>query len=322
MSIANKPTWQVPAAERTPPGIGPLVSYYYDMARAGLPVDQLGPLHTGERFGWAYAGRMFHTQVLWGLYQYIPPHVEATARICTIEGGVLMFPMYDFCGGSVVSSAFVQPFNFANSPGDYVFRSFRPGASNSESKRAQERFALTTSSAFRARFAHIVPRMSEFTGKATHTQSEAEEFMRKSIGAALVSVSRSQRRAGLFAADRVAPMRCATRPIMETINGIVPYYSSLPMVTGWAGRVVHRYSPDPLPNTETRPGYPEVAACSARYSPGENYMNTNSGSTVSMCQVLLGEPQRAHFTTPSPLEINKFIHPDYIDMLPQAIFHN
>jgi hypothetical protein len=300
------------------PGVGPLLSYKYDMLRAQPREADRGPLHVNEGFLWDHTAKLLMARVLWGLYKF--ELTGYSGRMATAEAGILLFPLHDFCGGNVASSAFVKvwPDAASNSPGD-MYHLYMPGAAGIKTA---EEYARCRSPDFVGGRITVIPDMSAYTGKKTHSMGEAELFIRRSLASSIVSISRVARKAGLFAADRWDQRTSKTRNVLRLMDGPLPFYAALPTVQQWDNAFSLRAKAS-VPGVIVRPGATSLAGTMrCEYSEGERYHNENSGNDVSMMSVHLSSPGAAPLFSIPPGEQAKLTDPRYVELCPQALFHN
>lgn len=292
------------------PDLVPVMSYRYDMTRAGIPQSTLGRPEQFSNFYWHTQANMIRAQVLYGLAHYVTPR----GWECTVECGALVFPMYDFCGGVVVSSCMVRSYDDLAPTDTFAlshrwYRSHLPGAS------AEAEPASHGAGVFQS-VKKFIPSLSAYTGRETHTQSEAQAIIEKSLASAILSCALQGGRRGLFAADRVT-YATSTLNIMRRLNGRVRYWPTLPYVQFWPGQ---NFDNGELMCREFSGG--RLTEADVTFSPGTPYTNPNSGHVVALCSAVAVPNASFIRVHTSKLEEDKFKSPEFVAMLPQAMYHN
>lgn len=246
-----------------------------------------------------------------------------------VDGGLMTTPIYDFCGGMMVTSAFVRSYltgTGADMWGDSYWRSVFPAYGDREFAKQYNASAMTSKW---KEFADLIPDLHAYCGPDPISADKAESVMQDSLGAALITTSWNTGRRGMFAADRVTA-NPNTRRVVHAASEMTHAYGQLPGVTEWAGmhgRTQHQ------PRAFADYAGAIVYRASARFVPGDNYLNPNSGHTVAMCGAIVdqsnGTPSIIYRATQkeNPWELpeqeaGKFKNPVLFDMLPQALFHN
>jgi hypothetical protein len=166
---------------------------------------------------------------------------------------------------------------------------------------------------------HLIPELSAYTGKDTHSWDEVFNVMRDSLGAGLVSAARSAGRKGLFAADMCSGGR--TKPVLEAMNGDHVRYHRNARVEAWPGQD-KTFSPKGSLHYIIPGG---MIVSRGTFQAGLPYTNPNTGRVVCMSSFTSED------ITPTPditqrripeQERAKFDSMDFAHMCPQGLFHN
>jgi len=302
--------------EKEFPNIVPCFQYGYDMRRAGFAAKQLGPMTNHGRIFWPQQGLYLSSTALYTLVKY-RSDVDGGWR--TADAGALMHPIWDFCGGMIVTSASISHYARADSNdtfANYQFRRRLPGPKQSGSVGRK----FYGSSKYWTVYEQFIPDLSVYTGKAAHSDAEVIQVLTDSMGAAVVSASRYYGRKALFAADIASGGK--TRPILNAMHGTKYRFARNARVDAWPkqdafspeGYVVE-LSPQPLV---------EVLGT---FTICPSFNNPNTGRQVSMSQLITEDHThpRNNATTRWALpndEISKFNSMDLAMMCPQGLFHN
>ena len=272
-----------------------------------------------------YADLMTARRMMWNpLYLLAKFTSEETKRTELVESRIMWQPMYDFCGGVLVSSALTElhrPTTGQTSNGWGYEDNWK--SLQWDSSYCPARTVEPVRKAHRAsEWAKWEPRLldiAEFVHSETgrFTRVQAKEIAEESMASALVGVAQRQARSGIFAADRSAAGRSKkTREIVERASGLMKFY-------------VYDFGLRSYPEGgfEADVCQPEslVGSVTVEHHEGTEYTNPNSGARVSM-MVSVGASRSPNYTAemvPFPLPIReKLLDVELMSLLfPQIMFH-
>lgn len=289
------------------PGIAPLFRYRYDPKFTCDDLPRLRKIPNNPDAAWSVKSLV--VQPVYGIYQ-----VEIKGNPHVVEGGFLWQLMHDFCAGMVVSSAWVE---IAEVP--------EPARSWDPSWCRQfycERAGVTDhrQCAWSREKARI-PHLEAFTGpNATPTAHAALTVMRRSVGAAMITLGHSLAKAGIFVGDKTDES-AQTSPLLK-LGAEQPFvFSSLPTFLDSPKRlgrkaVINSYWPYARRLTNATFGH----------SPG--YYNPNTDRTVALSWAMLdlrwgAAPRPVPPVTELPeTELKKIMSGNLYPLLPQSVFSN
>ena len=217
-------------AKEVHPGILPVMSYKYDMRRAGYTEEERGAITRPDGWIWRETAHMLNANVLYGLAQY----KGANGEDFTVDGGVLWFPIHNFCGGMQVASAFTKvycPNGSRNSFNDGEYRTIREG----RAEHRRKAWGAGSAAHFEEDRAFI-PCAEVYTGQATMTTAEARILMRRSLLAGILAAACGSGKLGIFAADVVAKGEADTRPLLLLAPTVKRHFAYTPGVDAWPGQ--------------------------------------------------------------------------------------
>lgn len=293
------------------PGMMPMVEYPYDYRRAYFTNEQLGD--PANLFMWGQQGRIATAHVCYALAQFVDPRGDTA----TVEGGMLLFPMYDFCGGFIVSSAFTRVYLRLKMPGA-VFRAPHLGAGEAANPWADP---PPWSARNFPRLSQYIPQVGSYTGQSAHTEAEARAFMIRTLVGAVAHYSVATNRVAVVAADR---RYGRTEPVMEGLQGRVTLFANMPGIRVWGDRASLARSPvHGATFCNFGPHAPDLYTTRFDFTPGEEFHNRNSGNMVSILTSRRSEaaPSPNRWKIPNE-EMHKLTSFEYLSLAPQYLFHN
>lgn len=304
------------------PGIVPVFLYRWHKKRA-LTTKQDRAESGDEDWLQLCDARTILYNPIYGIAKF----TDTQGNVRVVDGGVMWTPIYDFCGGIIATSAFVGVFGTKSDKtwGAGYWHTIIGAYGNDVWQTAYARNASTDKW---DKFSDMIPDLHAFCGPAPMTTKQAEDVMRRSIAAALITTSWNNGRKGIFAADRteVSPK---TKEVLELGADVPCAYNSLPGVQQWAGEGGRKTHVGRVFN----PAQAHVYNAKAQFDPGTTYRNPNSGHDVAMCSLIvdtmMGTSHLCHARTKqytpwtiTKEEADKFCNPEIYDLLPQGMFHN
>lgn len=305
------------------PMLLPIHRYYYDVTKAcygANPNDAYGVRYRAQQ-----AARASLMTPSYGIFKVLiaSPRKGGDPIKGTVEGGFLVSPIHDFCGGIIVSSAWAG----TNVPGiggrfnNGTWRRPMYGEGERGLPEAAEKIRLINGDQFEKAWEWL-PDFHAYCGPDPVTLGEAEEIMEASLGAAMITMSWNQGRRGVFGADRTT-IRPRTHKIMKAGTEAGLAYICQPTVYEQG---------DPMGNGACVWNTYDLCTSRAAYHKGDGYKNPNTGASVSMDSIITTETgskapmcheggNSARWTVPHK-ELDKLKSTEVVSSLPQMIFHN
>lgn len=302
------------------PGIIPIMQYQFQISRALFTEAYIKK--AAKQYHSSYARQNAQALVrspYYGIAKYTA--IDGSTRV--VDGGFMMQRIYDFCGGLLVSSAWTATHATVAQANEWAphptWKSAFYGAMETDGPRCKELMGEYAVNSW-PKYADVIPDLHVYCGPDPLLVEQARDIMRRSLGAAMVTMAKNNARRAVFVADRVS-LRPLTRDTLRAAaaHGIV--YDRLPGVMSWPDeQVTGEYGKEAtlMPFTTMLHAYHNTST----FSGGEPYINPNTHHEVAVCKLLSGEnTKRLEFVLPTA-ESEKFKNPLLLNLLPQSAFHN